>query len=114
MSCECHNDCGDDPNVRAGNVKGCGLWRRVEANRLHAEYVAELVRGIRNPHCHEMLQNGLAHIVREYPHYAEPARVLMRTLQTIHEGPEGLFDSPLRPLVSLDQLGFSSPPMRTP
>ncbi len=43
-----------------------------------------------------------------------PACLLMRTLQTIHEGPEGLFDSPSRPLVNPDQLGFSFRPTRTP
>ncbi len=95
--CECLNDCGDDRRVLAGSLKGCAVWQRTQAERLHAQYVRRLAERIRQPAFMDVVSNGLAYIVREYPDRAEQARYLIHLIAAIHMGPEGLLsrDAPL-------------------
>jgi hypothetical protein len=95
--CECLNACGDDGRVRAGSVKGCAVWQRTQAERLHAQYVRTLAKRIRQPIFMDVVSNGLAYIVREYPDRSEQARYLIHLIAAIHMGPEGYLsrDGPL-------------------
>ena len=74
--CDCLNECGDDTRVAAGRARKCAAYDRLQADeqcrRAHAELLRELVR----PQAQELVCNGLAYIIREYPGKAASARRL--------------------------------------
>lgn len=76
-SCDCLNDCGDDHRVADGKVKSCPDYMRMVSERERHQAMQELARVLRNPWAQDVMGNGLAYIVREYPERADQARQLL-------------------------------------
>lgn len=79
--CDCLNDCGDDARVAAGKVKCCPAYMKMVCERERHQAMQELSRVLRNPWAQDVIGNGLAYIVREYPERADQARLLIRLVQ---------------------------------
>lgn len=75
--CDCLNDCGDDRRVAAGMVRKCdhydGLCREEERSRA----MEQLAHELRGTEAQELLGNGLAAVIRNYPEQAAACRRLL-------------------------------------
>lgn len=75
--CDCLNECGDDLRVMAGKVKCCPDYMRMVCERERDQAMKELSSVLRAPWAQDVIGNGLAYIIREYPERADQARLLI-------------------------------------
>lgn len=75
--CDCLNECGDDGRVAAGKVKCCPTYMGMVSERERSQAMQELSRVLRAPWAQDVIGNGLAYIIREYPERADQARLLI-------------------------------------
>ena len=72
--CDCLNDCGDDSRVAAGKARKCQHYDRLQADEQRRQAHTELLRQLAHPQVQELVCNGLAYVIREYPDKATDAR----------------------------------------
>lgn len=74
--CDCLNECGDDSRVAAGQVRKCRGYDRLQADERRRLAHTELLRELARTQAQELVCNGLAYVIREYPDKASEARHL--------------------------------------
>lgn len=65
--CDCLNGCGDDPRVAKGAARKCDRYDEFRAEEERRRAMQELEHALRDPANQELLANGLASIIRNYP-----------------------------------------------